>query len=268
MPNQAFSPSDKKLVMSTLLKECDERDGIDDGMIFDVLGCAFKPEALTCKGNKDDSCLTPQQVGALHKTFSDVRDSRGKLVYSAYPYDTGITIEQGGFPGKLIKNPLSPTVPEPMSFDVDESAAAVAADALQMATDTDGLTNLTTFSGHGGKLLFYHGVSDSAFSALDTAVYYNKLMKDNGGADVVESWSRLYFVPGMGHCRGGPAALDNFALLAAAVDWVENGVAPEYVVAKGKAFPGRTRPLCAYPKHAQYNGTGNPDDASNFTCVK
>jgi feruloyl esterase len=87
----------------------------------------------------------------------------------------------------------------------------------------------------------------------------------NGGADKVSEWSRLYLVPGMGHCAGGPA-LDRFDMLSAVVDWVEKGVAPEFVVATGQAFPGRSRPLCAYPKHAQYQGQGNSEDAKNFSC--
>jgi len=73
-------------------------------------------------------------------------------------------------------------------------------------------------------------------------------------------------VPGMGHCGGGEAALDNFDMLGAIVNWVEMGTAPESVIATGKAFPGRSRPLCAYPKHAQYTGQGDSQDAKNFVC--
>jgi hypothetical protein len=75
----------------------------------------------------------------------------------------------------------------------------------------------------------------------------------------------MFLVPGMYHCRGGES-LDNFDLLTALVDWVEKGTAPDSVVAKGKAFPGRTRPLCAYPKYAHYKGQGDPEDAKNFDC--
>jgi len=73
-------------------------------------------------------------------------------------------------------------------------------------------------------------------------------------------------VPGMGHCGGGPATLDRFDLLSKLVDWVENGKAPASVTATGRDFPGRSRPLCAYPKHAQYTGKGDPENAQNFTC--
>ena len=87
----------------------------------------------------------------------------------------------------------------------------------------------------------------------------------NGGLQQVENWSRLFLVPGMAHCGGGPS-LDQFDMLTAIVNWVQKGKAPTAIIATGHAFPGRSRPLCAYPKHAQYLGHGNPQDAKNFSC--
>ena len=87
----------------------------------------------------------------------------------------------------------------------------------------------------------------------------------DGGADKVAEWSRLFLVPGMAHCSGGPA-LDRFDMLSAVVSWVEKGIAPDSVIATGKAFPGRSRPLYAYPKHAQYTGNGDSGGARNFRC--
>jgi hypothetical protein len=82
---------------------------------------------------------------------------------------------------------------------------------------------------------------------------------------VLES-SRLFLSPGMGHCGGGPATLDNFDMLTAISDWVERGVAPASVSATGRAFPGRSRPLCAYPTHAHYKGQGDPERATSYEC--
>jgi feruloyl esterase len=150
---------------------------------------------------------------------------------------------------------------------VDEREAAVDGDAIQKLTDTNLWTNLSTFSGHGGKLLLYHGDSDPWFSPLATFGYYKRLTQDNGGEEQVRGWSRFFFVPGMSHCGGGPATLDHFDLLSAAVDWVEKGTAPDFVVATGTDFPGRSRPLCAYPAYAHYKGQGNSEDAANFECL-
>jgi feruloyl esterase len=149
-------------------------------------------------------------------------------------------------------------------FDVDREDARMEADATAQLGDST-WTNLTSFAGHGGKLLFYHGLSDPWFSPLDTLGYYEKMAKDTSNGPV-ESWSRFYLVPGMGHCQGGSATLDRFDMLGAVVDWVEKGVAPDRVVATGQAFPGRSRPLCPYPQHAQYTGHGDTNDASNFVC--
>jgi feruloyl esterase len=96
--------------------------------------------------------------------------------------------------------------------------------------------------------------------------YYQRMVKANGGMDQVQNWSRMFLVPGMYHCRGGEYALDTFDLLTAAVNWVEKGTAPNFVVATGKAFPGRSRPLCAYPKYAHYKGQGDREDARSFEC--
>jgi feruloyl esterase len=157
-------------------------------------------------------------------------------------------------------------VPAPLvSIDVDQRLFSLLGDPLEALTDTT-WTNLSSFSAHGGKLLFYHGMSDQAFSAMDTLDYYQRMAKTNGGMDQVQNWSRMFLVPGMYHCRGGEFALDNFDLLTAVVNWVEKGAAPDSVVATGKAFPGRSRPLCAYPKYAHYRGQGNPEDARNFEC--
>ena len=114
-------------------------------------------------------------------------------------------------------------------------------------------------------MIFYHGDSDPWFSPLDTFEYYKKMAAANGDLDAVSKWSQFYFVPGMSHCGGGQA-LDQFDLLGAMVNWVEKGTTPASVIATGKAFPGRSRPLCPYPKHAQYKGTGNPEDANSFEC--
>ena len=268
VPTMDFSSADRRLLADAILKACDEKDGLKDGMIFNRLACQFDPIVLKCNGDKTDACLSAAQVGALEKAFSVPKDSHANQVYPPFLYDTDMVSDAPGltFLPSAGPNILANVMPR-LDINVDQQVAAVRSDATEMLTDTEGWTNLSTFSGHAGKLIFYHGTSDAWFSALATLDYYERMAKANGGLDQVQGWSRFFLVPGMQHCQGGAATLDSFDALGAVVDWVESGKAPDSVIATGKAFPGRSRPLCAYPKYARYKGQGNPEDASNFECV-
>jgi feruloyl esterase len=262
----ALSEGDKKGVIAKILEVCDARDGVKDGMIFDVTGCPFSPKDMQCVGAKTDGCLSAQQVAAIEKGFAGPKDSRGRQVYPGFFFDTGITATTG-IPGLLNPGPSPLGRPSTNTTqDVDAEAATVENNPTSRIGDSYTWTNLNSFSAHGGKLLFFHGVSDPWFSAKDTIDYYQRMTAANGGAAKVTDWSRLFLSPGMGHCSGGEATLDSFDMLSAAVNWVEKKQAPESVMATGRAFPGRSRPLCAFPAHAQYNGSGNPEDGANYSC--
>jgi Tannase and feruloyl esterase len=267
VPGGALSDGDRKAIIARILDVCDARDGIKDGMIFDVTGCTFKPADLQCPAAKMEGCLSKEQVDALTTAFAGPKDSRGNPVYSGFFFDTGITAMGGGIPGLIVtgNSPVGPPTTATQQ-DIDAEAARVNANPAAIIGDSWTWTNLSSFSAHGGKLIFYHGVSDPWFSAKDTIDYYNRMSMANGGDAKVKEWSRLFLSPGMGHCGGGNAALDTFDFLSAAVNWVEKNSPPESVTATGRAFPGRSRPLCAYPEHAQYKGSGNPEDAANFIC--
>ena len=257
---QAITDNDRKLIKDALIKKCDAKDGLADGLISDPLGCDFDPEMLACKGEENDNCLAPEKAAAIKKAMGGPKTSSGTQVYAGFLYDTGIT-NGPPFRGLLSPGPgvFGPATTD-MTMDVDKEALA----DIQPLVDSMS-TNLTTFSTHGGKLIFYHGDSDPWFSPLDTFGYYKNMAAANGGLEAVSKWSQFYFVPGMSHCGGGPA-LDQFDLLDPIVNWVEKGTAPMSVIATGKAFPGRSRPLCPYPKHAHYKGQGDSEDAANFEC--
>jgi hypothetical protein len=124
--------------------------------------------------------------------------------------------------------------------------------------------DLAGFRARQGKLLFAHGLADPIFSPHEMIDYYQRLTAKHGAA--TSDFSRLFLIPGMGHCAGG-AATDSWDGLGALVDWVEKGQAPQKIVATGTAvFPGRSRPLCPYPQYARYEGRGNPEDAASFSC--
>ena len=279
--SQAYSENDLKLASNAILEKCDALDGVKDGLVFNTNACRFDPAVLACKGNKTDSCLSKEQVTTLKKVFSGPVNSRGQTLYSDWPWDPGIsssgwrmlklgtsttpepnaadvTLMLSGLKGYFM-TPYDASF-DPLKFDFDKDSPKV----METAALQDGdWTELSTFIDRGGKLLLYHGVADPFFSSKDTTRYYERAVADNRGAG--KDWARLFLAPGMTHCGGGPA-LDNFDALGALVDWVEKGKAPEQINASGASFPGRSRPLCAYPKFAQYRGTGSTEDAANFEC--
>lgn len=261
---EALSERDKQTVMDGIVAACDANDGLEDGLIFNVTACTFDPKTLVCSGAKTDGCLSMAQATTLEKAFAGPKDSRGRQVYPGFAWDTGLAVTQG-LPGLLHGGQVLGGTATTIGMDVDAAVDRVLTDPAEPLTTTSRWTNLNTFSGHGGKLLFWHGVSDPWFSALDTVDYYERLTAANGGPDQVREWSRLFLVPGAGHCGGGPS-LDTFDALSAMVRWVERDEAPDRVTATGRAFPGRSRPLCAYPAHAHYRGQGDPEDAANFEC--
>jgi hypothetical protein len=165
------------------------------------------------------------------------------------------------------------------TFNVDremKSADDKAARALN-ATDPD----LKRFEARGGKLIMFHGWSDAAIPPANAIDYYEKVLGKMGAKDT-DQVVRLFMVPGMQHCGGGPgpnsfgggssAAGDPQHDLSAALEqWVESNVAPSRIVAtkfKTAGVVERTRPLCAYPQVAHWKGTGSTDEAANFECVK
>src|SRR5450631_3864499 len=256
-----LTDSDRTLFMDHLMKDCDAKDGIADGIISDPLSCDFDPAALACKAGQSDACIVPAKVAAIKKAFAGPKNAYGTQVYPGFLYDGGIAMK-GFVSGLLAMGPsgIFGLYTSATEIDVDQLALHASDPLVEPAS-----TNLTTFSLSGGKLIFFHGNSDPWFSPLDTLDYYKSLAASNGGADKVAEWSRMFLVPGMAHCGGGPA-LDHFDMLSAVVDWVEKGTAPDSVIATGQAFPGRSRPLCAYPKHAQSSGSGDTQDVRNFQC--
>jgi hypothetical protein len=259
----AFSAEDRSRISERVLEACDGLDGNRDGLIFAPHHCHFDPASIQCGDGQTQRCLTPAQAKAMRAIMDGPRTASGLQVYPGYYYDTGITVSKG-LAGVLV----GPVIPEgkPVGITMDvEAAWAEAISARAMAGDTNAWTNLSSFRGRGGKLVFLHGVSDPWFSAQDTVQYYERLGTDNAEAPLPD-WSRLFLVPGMGHCGGGERTLEGFDFLEAIVQWVEHGQAPERVVARVASAPDDQRPLCPYPAYAKYKGTGDARDAANYIC--
>jgi len=303
--NKTFTDDDLLLASSAVLAACDGLDGLTDGMIHNFTACTTavvqpKLVTITCRGSKTDSCLSPSQVTALKTVVAGPRTSKGEMIYAPWAWDAGISgqnwrawklgpysapansaISVGLSANALAAVATTPPTPLPttggsavafsLNFAMDGSLRAIsntsdvyrASPADFMRADS---TDLSAFKAHGGKLVIAQGVSDPVFSIVDTINWWNDLNRVNGGR--ANEFVRLFAVPGMNHCAGGPAT-DQFDAFGALVDWVEKGVAPNRIVAAARMsapWPGRTRPLCVYPQQARYRGTGSIEDAENFVC--
>lgn len=264
-----FSEAQRTAIADGLLAACDADDGVEDGMIFDPMACEFDPATLACGDDGGDACLSPGQVSLVETMFAPTVDSTGYEVYPGYPVDPGvIETPEGRAPGLFrfdAENNLQyGNTITGMSVE-DAVERGVRSDRQQWMVNTRTWTNLSSFAGNGGKILFYHGNADPWFSAYDTVGYFEDLQAEGGA---VAEAAELYLVPGMGHCSGGDTGLDTFDLLTPLMAWVEEGETPGSVTVTGASAEGRSRPLCTYPHHAEYGGEGDSDDAASFTCVE
>jgi Tannase and feruloyl esterase len=277
--HETFTDAQLKAVSEAVVQQCDELDGLRDGMINDYKACKFDPRSRVCKagGKGDATCLTKKQADGLEAIFAGARNSRGESLYGRFMYDTGISSPawRGMHLGSATSPPanatlgrdtlrefsLTPADPtmDPLKFDFDRDMARTAETA---AINDAVATLLTSFAGRGSKMIVYHGLSDQAMATGALTNWYEKLTPRT--AEGPQQWARLFLIPGMLHCAGGQAT-DQFDMLTAIQDWVEHKRAPDRVIASGRAFPETTRPLCPYPKVARYDG-GDAKSAASFSC--
>ena len=281
----AFSDADLALVSKDLLSVLDAQDGLVDGVVSNTNASAFEnydPARLQCTGAKSPACLTAGQVVALRNLHAGARNAANERLYNTWPWDPGIShpqwrqwklgTAQSGPPnstkaafadssiGYLYLEPPEPTF-SALNFNFETDPARLATSGPLMDADNP---DLTPFVANGGKILWYHGMMDPSTPATEIVRYYQRMAAATRGASAAD-YARIFMLPGMGHCSGGPG-LDSFDALDALMKWVEQGQAPSRLIASGTAVPGRTRPICAWPQWARYNGTGSVDDAASFTC--
>ncbi len=285
----AYIPAAKLPALeSGALAACDALDGLKDGIIDDPTKCHFDPGTLLCTGAESNSCLTEPQVAALRKIYAGARTSKGEQIYPGY--QPGGETGPGGWtawftgmgPGKALQYAFSTQAGAYLIFqnadwdyrafnpDRDTKIADNAMGQRLNATDP----NLKPFRDRGGKLILWHGWSDSALAPTSTIDYYSSVISKMGRQDA-DGFTRLYMVPGMQHCGGGPGPNSLRGPMTTALEqWVEQGSAPDRIIATkfktdGNPTSGlaRTRPLCPYPQVARYSGSGSLDEAANFACV-
>jgi len=280
-----------------VLKAC--RKDEPGPFLADPRSCHFSPETLVCKGSESDACLTKAQANSLKAIYADAILPDGRLEYHGMlpggeegdnGWRTWITgdgpnksayavLSKGYFADMVYSDPHW----DVKSFDLARDLKAAWEKTGQPLDAAN--SDLRAFKARGGKLILYHGWNDAAISPQATIDYYNSVVQAVGQTDT-SSFVRLFLVPGMKHCYGGPGPADfgQFGLTAnpalndaahnittALEAWVENGTAPEQVIARGGFVAGGKRvsfdqPICAYPKAAEYKGRGNKGSASSYAC--
>jgi feruloyl esterase len=302
-------PNEKLLLINrAVVASCDRLDGVTDGVISDPHNCHFDLQSLRCPQGDAPNCLTPAQIDAVTRMYAGPKDSRtGKSLYPGYTFGSeGIVAQPDDPPGwsGYWSNPKRPTEPQRADFfrywvfsdphwdwwkfnwgsDIDTVDRTMG--ALFDATSAD----LHEFQSRHGKLIMFMGWQDPVGAADEAINYYNAVAATESGKSSDErrkqtqAFLRLYMVPGMAHCAGGPGATHfssatrdseppvsdaQHDMAIALQEWVERGIAPERLVATKFDKDRRVefqRPLCVYPQVAQYKG-GPTNSADSFTCV-
>lgn len=263
------------------LAKCDANDGVTDGLISNPLACKFKAVEHACaRGADPTTCLSEAQVTAVQNVYDGPRGASGRSLYPGKPVgsEAGWPIWlipplnfQGGFTFSFMNYLFFETDPGPppgynwynFNFDTDPRQGRFMARILD-AVDPD----LSDFRERGGKFILYHGLSDGLIPPQRTIEYYEAVLDENRSRRKTEEFIRFFTVPGMDHCGSIGGGLKDWDRLAPLVKWVEQGIAPDRIVAS-QTLPGntvRTRPLCPYPREARWTGVGSSDVAANFEC--
>lgn len=301
----AVTPTPAQLLMlaNEVLAACDADDGVADGVLNDPPSCKWDPETIACDGERSRRCLGASELAAVNKIYSGPVTSAGKPLYVPVPpggeerwrywlfaskqgpYGSAYGLASQYMRFLVFQDPDY----DPLArFDFDRDLTTVQSSLIAVTADAIN-PDIRPFIESGGKLIMHHGWGDMLVPALRTVRYYEEVVDTIGPAlsaaastseaefdplDAVRDHARLFMLPGTYHCGGGPGA-HWFDPLPAIENWVENGVAPDRILAthpsSGPSDPSFTRPLCPYPRLANY--VGPPDDsieqrlAKNFECV-
>jgi hypothetical protein len=271
------SLADQQALGKAVLAKCDAADGLTDGVMTDPTSCKFDIRTVACKSGNQDGCLSKAEIAAV-ETITKGPMLEGKPYHVGFPYGgEGNPAGWGSWLAGMNNagGAGRPSLAYGFSYDFLRYFVKQDADwsyknfnlstfteetkALQATlspTDPD----LSAFRARGGKLLMYHGWSDSALSPLMSIGYVDKVFAKDAAA---KSDVKLFMLPGVLHCAGGPGP-DRIDYLDAIDKWSSGGAAPEELTASFAA--GGTRKVCAYPKTQTYKGAGDGKSADQFEC--
>jgi feruloyl esterase len=266
-----LSRSQMTAVHGAYVSQCDESDGLKDGIASDPGQCSLDPGILQCREGSSEECLTAPQISALRDIYAGAKNPRtGEQVFAGFPPGSEqqlAMLVSGKEPFPVATSYFRDIVfNDPQwdfkSYDYDKDlAASYNAGSEILDVPSDGLAK---FVEGGGKLLLSHGWADGLIPAPNTVEFY-KSMTANMDPEKAPDSVRLFIIPGAGHCGGGQAGVTD--MLSIIDQWVETGKAPDRIIANSPADQKPiTRPLCPYPQVAKYKGSGSTDEAANFEC--
>jgi len=262
------------LIRSAVMKKCDAKDGLADGVIEDPRSCDFDPEELQCTGLSSGElipradCLTAAQVDAARKLYAAPSTSDGTRLTPGGTLPggelnwLGTAVSADGGPGLYLR--FAQDYFRFLAF-AEDPGPAYTVDQFNLDTDPQRMNfmlhistgfnpDLRGFRDRGGRLIAYHGWQDGP--ALNTVDWFETATAVMGGQDAMNETARLFMVPGMDHCGGGPGAND-FDFITALEEWVEQGRAPESLLGTHREGNGEatfSRPVFAYPDTARFEG--------------
>lgn len=272
-PDGVIPSSKFPMIHKAVLDACDTLDGVKDGVIENPPQCHFDYSSLGCKGADAPDCLTKGQVESAKALTSPLKDVRtGKTIDDRHLWpgsELGWTNLGSAEPLGLSRSGLAIVLYKDPNWDWRSFEVAK---GIEEAAKADGGAlysgdpNLKPYFDRGGKLLMYHGWADQQVTPQTSTIYYENVVK-TVGKDASAKGIALFMVPGMAHCQGG-AGTDVFDKMGTIEQWVASHKPPTQIIASHRT-DGRvdkTRPLCAYPQVAKYKGSGDTNDAVNFSC--
>jgi pimeloyl-ACP methyl ester carboxylesterase len=260
---------------ASAIAACDADDGVVDGILQEPRSCKFSATANICgqPGAPATNCLTPQEAAAIDLIWDGPRNPHGRQIFPGLSRGAQISALSGATPSQTATSQLRWNHSD-ASYDWQTLTLSTFGAEAQLGSNTTGDiintmdVDLDRVRNAGKKILMWQGTADQLITDSNVLDYYVRAAARYGKGTpdfaVLQSWFRYFRAPGVAHCGGGAGPQPpNEGMFQAMVNWVENGVAPETILASGG---GRTRPLCPFPQTATYDGTGNPNLASSWSC--
>ena len=261
-PDRVLSPEKAQMVTSAVLNKCDT---LKEGFLNNPRACTFDFKQLACSATTTH-CLTPGELKTVETHYGGVKNSKGELIFSGQalgnpmPAQRAPTATPGGGYDTVRIWGFQNEHYDWRTFDLDRDMPII----NQRVGFVDAVDpNLEAFKKRGGKLLLYAGWGDTAITPENTVLYYDSVRAKMGHDQA--NWLRLFMVPGMGHCGGGPGP-NRVDWTGALEHWREKGTAPSQLIGTNPQS-GLSRPICPYPQYARYDGSGDLKDASNWACA-